>query len=308
MVFLVGSCTDVPPPISENAYQLNGDVNGIIHTPVETAIHRHDPAIYLLVGLGASLDVGIKLSYRGSWAKKASLLEAVEAMVKNIDMEMERLRRPAEPESMDVDHADQPEWKAWIIKSTQAIKNFEKKENEQQKANKRINELTRMKDYLEEVLGLMKEKKAKTWNQIHPDDEKKENDDNANADKQEKTETPFFSAWSSEWWAAPVLREKAPLYEELYEACWNGDDDKLRELCLPPPEGTIRKVAPIQIVCKTTEGGKSCLGSTGVDTHAIFCRLHPAACCNLSPPLVDSEDHPDHRCRSAEDKARGYYY
>ena len=238
-------------------------MNGIIHTPVETAIHRHDPAIYLLVGLGASLDVGIKQSYRGSWASKASLLETVEAIVENINKEMERLRRPAEPESMDVDHADQPEWKAWIIKSNQAIKDFDKKENDKQQDNKRINELTRMKDYLEEVLGLMKEKKAKTWNQIHPDAEKKETEDSKK--KQEKTETPFFSVWSSNWWATPVLREKAPLYEELYEACWNGDDDKLRELCLPPPEGTTRKVAPIQIVCKTTEAGKPYLSSIVVN-------------------------------------------
>lgn len=230
-------------------------MNGIIPSPVETAIHRHDPTIFLLVGLGASLDIGIKQSYRGSWAKKASLLEAVEAIVKSIDKEMGRLQQPAEPESMDVDHADQPDWKTWIIESNQAIKNFDKKENNKRQDNKRINELTRMKDYLEEVLELMKEKKAKTWNQIHPDGEKKEKDD-SDTDKQEKPESPFFSVWSSEWWATPVLREKASLYEDLYEACWNGDDDKLRELCLPPPEGTTRKVAPIQIVCKTIEGGK----------------------------------------------------
>lgn len=300
----MGSCTDALPSTSENSYQLNGDVNGIIYTPVETAIHRHDPAIYLLVGLGASLDVGIKQSYRGSWASKASLLEAVEAIVKNIDKEMERLRRPAELESMDVDHTDQPEWKVWIIKSNQAIKDFNKKENNKQQDNKRINELTRMKDYLEEVLGLMKEKKAKTWNQIHPDDEKKETNDST--EKQEKTEVPFFSVWSSGWWVTPVLREKAPLYEELYEACWNGDDNKIRELCLPPPEGTTRKVAPIQIVCKTTEAGKPHLSSMVINTYATFCRVHPAACRNSSSPLVNSEDHPDNRCRSAEDKGRGH--
>ena len=279
-------------------------MNGIIHTPVETAIHRHDQAIYLLVGLGASLDIGIKQSYRGSWASKASLLEAVEAIVKNINKEMERLRQPAELESMDVDHADQPEWKAWVIKSNKAIKDFGKKANNKQQYNKRINELTRIKDYLEEVLGLMKEKKAKTWNQIHPDAEKKETKDST--DKEEKLESPFFSVWSS-WWATPVLREKTPLYEELYEACWNGDDDKLRELCLPPPEDSTRKVAPIQIVCKATEGGKPYLSSVVVNTYATFCRVHPVACCNSSSPLVNGEDRPDNRCCSAEDKARGYY-
>jgi len=286
MVFLVGPCTDPPPPISENAYQLSGDVNGIVHTPVETAIHRHDPAIHLLVGLGASLDVGIKQSYRGSWSRKASLLEAVEAIVKNINKELGRLRRPVEPESMDIDHTDQPEWKTWIIKSNQAIKDFDKRGKNKQQYNKRINELTRMKDYLEEVLGLMEEEKAKTWNQIHPDTEKKENSDIT--DKQEKPESHFFCVWSSDWWTTPVLREKAPLYEELYEACWTGDDDKLRELCLPPPEGATRKVAPIQIVCKTTEGGEPHLSAMVINTYATVCRVHPAACCNPPSSLVNS--------------------
>lgn len=27
-----------------------------------------------------------------------------------------------------------------------------------------------------------------------------------------------------------------PLYDELYEACWNGDNDKIRALCLPPAD------------------------------------------------------------------------
>ena len=256
---LVGSCTDVPSSIRENTYWHSGDANKIIQTPVETAIHRHDPAIYLLVGLGASLDIGIQQSYQGSWTGKASILEAVEAIIKKIDKELETLQQSVEPESMDVDRADQPEWKAWIVKSNQAIKDFGKERNKKQQGNRRINDLTRMKDYLEEVLGLLKEKKAKTWNKLNPDAQRKEIDEDAI--NKEKPESPFFSVWSTKWYAEPISQEKAPLYEELYEACWNGDDDKIRELCLPPPEGTTRKVAPIQIACKTTEGGEPRLGS-----------------------------------------------
>jgi len=241
---------NVTLPISNDNHLLGGDANKIVQTPVETAIHHYDPIIYLLVGLGASLDIGIKQSYDRPWSGKASLLEAVEGIIKNINTELEGPKQPAELESMDVDHADQPEWMAWIAKSNQAIKDFGKKVKKQQEENRHIN--IRMRDYLEEVLGLLKEKKAKTWNQLHPDAEEKKNDD---TETQEKPVIPF-SAWSSGWWAEPVLQEKVPLYEELYEACWDGDDEKIRELCLPPPEGTTRKVAPIQIVCKTTNGGK----------------------------------------------------
>jgi len=306
---LVGSCADAPPPFSDNAYWLSGDVNKIIQTPVETAIHRYDPAIFLLVGLGASLNIGIKQSYDGSWTERASLLEAVEAIIKDIDGELQRLQRPVEPETMDVDRADQPEWKAWISKSNQAIRDFKNKEDKTEQDNKRINELTRMNDYLEEVLGLLNEKKAKRWSQLHPDVERK-GDNDVNTDKQQKPAKPFFSVWPSNWWDEPVLQEKVPLYEELYDACWNGDDDKIRELCLAPPEGTTRKVAPIQIVCKTAEGGelRPVLMPASFITHATVYRVHPAACCDPSSSLVNSEDHPDNCCRSAEDKVRGYYY
>ena len=208
---------------------------------------------------------------------------------------------------MDIDQANQPEWKAWIVKSNQAIKDFRNKENKKQQDNTRINELTRMKDYLEEVLGLLNEKKAKRWNQVHPDMERKEENDDT--DKQQKPAEAFFSAWSSNWWAGPVLQEKVPLYEELYEACWNGDDDKIRELCLPPPEGTTRKVAPIQIVCKTTEGGEPCLSSNLIlfVNNATVCRIQPAARCDPPSSLVDSEDNPNHCCRSTEDETRAYH-
>ena len=225
--------------------------------PVEIAIRHYDPVIFLLAGLGASLDVGIKQSYESSWSRKASLLEAVEAIIKNLGTGSEGPKQPAGTESMDVDNANQPEWKAWIAKSNKATKDFQKTIKWQQN-NERINEHARMKDYLEEVLGLLKEKKAKTWNQLHPEAEKKEEDPDDGARVQQK-QAVFFEVWSTNWWAGSIPQEKVPLYEELYEACWNGDDEKIRELCLPPPEGTTRKVAPIQIVCKTNEGGEPVL-------------------------------------------------
>ena len=163
------------------------------------------------------------------------------------------MKQQAELESMDVDNTNQPEWKAWISKSCYKVaKDLEKKRNTSQRDNGYINKWTRMRGYLEEVLGLLKEKKAKTWNQLHPDAETKEEEE---ATAQQQKQAIFFDVWTSSWRAVPVPQEKVPFYEELYEACWNGDDGKIRELCIPPPPGSTRKVAPIQIVCKAHEGG-----------------------------------------------------
>ena len=223
--------------------------------PVEIAIHRYDQVIFLLAGLGASLSIGTQQSYQRTWNKGASLLDAVEELIKKLDEDLGNPKQTTGLECMEVDNADQPEWKAWLIKSNEAIKVFGEKGNKKQQDNELINERNRMKDYLWEVRVLLKEKKAKTWDELHPDAEKKEK---RRADKQQIRVIPF-QVWASNWYASAVSQEKVPLYEELYQACWNGDDDKIRELCLPPPEGTTRKVAPLQIVCKTTEGGEPAL-------------------------------------------------
>lgn len=225
-------------------------------TPVETAIHRYDPAIFLLVGLGANLNIGTRQSYERPWSGTGSLLDAVEGLIKRIDKELESCGQPAEQESMEVDsdNANQPEWKAWVTKLNRAVKDFRERDDKKQCDNELIGQRNRMKDYLEEVRALLREKKAKTWDELHPDAKKKEKIDNE--DKQKQPPVIPFQVWTSDWWAPPVPQEKVSLYEELYEACWSGEDDRIRELCLPPPEGTKSKVAPIQIVCKTTDGGK----------------------------------------------------
>ena len=264
---------------------------------METAIHRYDPVVFLLVGLGASVNIGIRQSYERTWAKGASLLDAVGELIENIDKDLERLTGE---ECMEVENVDQPEWKVWVAKSNETIKDFREKDNKKQQDSKLISERNKMKDYLMEVRALLKEKKAKTWNELHPDLEKKEKD--GGAVKKQIQAIPFH-VWTSDWWASPVSQEKVSLYEELYEACWNGDDDKIRELCLPPPEGTTRKVAPIQIVCKTTEGGELRRGSMlSLSTHGTVDRIHSAARRNPPPSLVDSGYCPDDRRRSAEDK------
>ena len=255
---LTESRVDVAPD-SDNSYMIAGDAIQKIPTPVETAIHRHDPVVFLLVGLGANLNIGTRQSYERPWSGTGTLLDAVERLIEKIDKELESFGQLAEQESMEVDDANPPEWKAWVTKLNRAVKDFREKDSKGQRNNELIRQCNRVKDYLEEVRALLKEKKAKTWDELHPDAEKKKKSDDG--DKQKQPPVIPFQVWGSDWWAAPVPQEKVSLYEELYEACWSGDDDRIRELCLPPPEGAKSKVAPIQIVCKTTDGGKPCPSS-----------------------------------------------
>ncbi|KAG8950958.1 hypothetical protein FRC04_007022 [Tulasnella sp. 424] len=44
----------------------------------------------------------------------------------------------------------------------------------------------------------------------------------------------FVAGWGEDYPGTHLI----PLYDELYEACWNGDNDKIRALCLPPKNDT----------------------------------------------------------------------
>jgi hypothetical protein len=48
---------------------------------------------------------------------------------------------------------------------------------------------------------------------------------------------------------APV--HTLPLYEELFKACWKGNNERIKELCLPPKTGKRSKdIEYIQIICE----------------------------------------------------------
>ena len=49
----------------------------------------------------------------------------------------------------------------------------------------------------------------------------------------------------------PVPAHTIPLYEELFEACWKGNNKRIKELCLPPKTGKRNNEAEyLQITCE----------------------------------------------------------
>ncbi|KAG8979630.1 hypothetical protein FRB90_008043, partial [Tulasnella sp. 427] len=65
----------------------------------------------------------------------------------------------------------------------------------------------------------------------------------------------FISGWGEDYPGTHLI----PLYDELYEACWTGDNDKIRALCLPPKDETavpasgVRDLLQITVRVKYTD-------------------------------------------------------
>jgi hypothetical protein len=61
----------------------------------------------------------------------------------------------------------------------------------------------------------------------------------------------FSSACAYGWSTEPAPVHTLPLYEELFEACWKGNNERIKELCLPPKTGKRNKDTEyIQIICE----------------------------------------------------------
>jgi hypothetical protein len=62
---------------------------------------------------------------------------------------------------------------------------------------------------------------------------------------------PRYICWGDRTTSSAPVHLKV-FYDELYEACWKGNDDAIRELCLPKQVAEGKQ--PIQIVVRTTTG------------------------------------------------------
>ncbi|KIO25917.1 glycosyltransferase family 31 protein, partial [Tulasnella calospora MUT 4182] len=136
-------------------------------------------------------------------------------------------------------------------------------------AEKRL-QAAKLIPYFQQAVEELEKAGARTWDEIHrdlPSQWKKEygdrdfdpDDPNAQADTSnrnrateavsasesestgetiEETAKPFkrYSLFASGWGEDYPGTHLIPLYDELYEACWNGENDKIRALCLPPKD------------------------------------------------------------------------
>jgi hypothetical protein len=60
-----------------------------------------------------------------------------------------------------------------------------------------------------------------------------------------------FNIFRSEWSTEPAPAHTIPLYEELFESCWKGNIERIKELCLPPKTGKRNNdTVYLQITCE----------------------------------------------------------
>lgn len=206
-------------------------------------------------------------AYNRDWdSDRASIADWVTAQIGRIDKKIRTEYKPEKPEAEPMDETDSTAsgWKAHYQAALREVRERNRKPwtpeahvlDRQEKEKKNLRS---QKEYFEEIAALLKAHNAKSWNELFPEKRVVPSTPQASSGhsthSKQKPEKPSpYKRYASNWYTNEVDKDQVVLYDELYEACWNGDNEKIQELCLPKDPSKV-KGPPIQIVAETTEGG-----------------------------------------------------
>lgn len=216
-----------------------------IHMPAEVAIARHDDLISLLVAVGIPIDIGMKRSV-GEYAssdERRSLIDWVRYAINCLSRQIAKLGK------CDPEPPTESNWNTFHAKHLRAVKNSQASqtvsflrlhrstaEEDGKSETETLHELESTKAYLTDVLAILTANHAKTWNDIYSDGSwhSTAKDSPVNAPSLVESKPSFvYAKLASHAYSQPISKHLASSYDELYAACFAGDNHKIQELCLP---------------------------------------------------------------------------
>ena len=211
-------------------------------------MQSYDDVIQLLLALGAQASVGLKKSISAyDRNDRRSLLDWADFAIDYCTDTLEKLETDI-IDKKEVEDIPTTGWKGFRAKYEQALKEPYKTDSEQEsegeaaerqlrEREERVQKLNESKLYFVEAKRLLLARGAKTWSEIYPDKEgpiKVSKSDAAPVPYEaDVTKESGYNLLSTSYYrqAAPV--HMSGLYDELYEACFAGDKEKIKKLCLP---------------------------------------------------------------------------
>ncbi|KAF9530937.1 hypothetical protein CPB83DRAFT_849901 [Crepidotus variabilis] len=251
---------------SNKRYQ-NSDGEGYlqrVYQPIEIALAASPEAFPLLVACGASINFGTKSSLQrySNSDQRRTIVEWVQLAINNIKRQILKLK--SESHSMDTQPDATPSpWKSYLrtskksqLKQPNALEDDYKKKLKERK----LKELEEGQQYFEEVLRILQAHKAQKWKVVYPDIES-----TATADAQEAYNYSVSNVGAKKEWTCSYLttgygRQSVPnhlleSYEELFDACYAGDDDKVKQLCMPSDVDLSKR--PLKVAVRIDQSSNS---------------------------------------------------
>ncbi|PPQ73506.1 hypothetical protein CVT24_007652 [Panaeolus cyanescens] len=232
------------------------DYRQITNFPFETALANFDDVVQLLLPLGVPINLGVQCSH-GEYAEgkeRRTILDYVRYALHNYKRQIKELETPV---PSDTAMKRTSSFKAFLASWKKDLLTTTKKQrvNASDERDTMLRNTKGAKDYYEEVERLLTARGAKTWSEVYPDEEStaKSTDANENWDRNQYKEKGalYFLLESN----SAVPQHLVKSYDQLYEACFTGNDKKVQELCLPSSiTGAKNRTRPLNIsvrVCRS---------------------------------------------------------
>lgn len=234
--------------------------------PVEVALARQDDIVHLLVALGAQYDLPTQMAVTQSRSSyhHLTLKNWVVRALKDIDKELastdQRLANTSDaPEVLQPEPLNFHSWNSYISNLRNSLSKLKSKKGSKTSDKTRRQEISIQKTFLGEVLKTFEGKGVKTWNKLYldiPTGDESMSDSYSSLNKDGTAAKRGYLRNGSD----QVPKHLWPLYDQLFEACWIGDAERIKQLCLPGPASTATNdLGPIQItVVAATTGDQWC--------------------------------------------------
>lgn len=208
--------------------------------PVEAALGRQDDVIQLLLALGATINQGVKGS-TGNYTSdtdRATFLDWVQENLKCLTKRITNLEKQKKALNAKAKAPPKkPTWKHFFEAHRRDVLRGQKEtELKVAELEKNLLELRDATDYLQDAKRLMEARGAKGWKAVYPEETRysldgQELSDTNSDDGDDGTGQTNYAYVSKDWTRRPVPEHLKKAYDELYAACFSGDDKKVEKLC-----------------------------------------------------------------------------
>ncbi|KAH9483204.1 hypothetical protein JR316_0005308 [Psilocybe cubensis] len=236
----------------------------LAYQPLEVAIKNHDDLGKLLINLGVTVDFGTlqSLGRYSDVAQRRTIKDWIDMAIVSIENQIASKNvenvEVADSPMAAPDEEDDKGWMAYYKKHHNREATPRPHMKEQEAATKRrqariekqdLEYMQDIREFLVEIQSLLTAKGAKTWAELYPTVESQatieggssRNRRNFRSLVSHRTVKPSDTLKISyvhlspknSYDRNPVAQHLNSAYEELFEACFSGDNDRVQRLCLP---------------------------------------------------------------------------
>jgi hypothetical protein len=204
--------------------------------PLESAMTNGDDLVHLLVRLGASVNTIPKSIAESSYYKsKVSLKDWIDNEIPKLEARIKPVDPPVMPPI-----TTPPECSGWekfyreyqeslkTLTEEEIRKQVLQKEREEREKLEKLEKLEDAKAYFVEVKQLIESHGAKTLGKLSKDEASSWITSPPTIEP-----NPSYKFLSNTYYARDVPQHLLSSYDQLYEACYVGDHEKIQSLCLP---------------------------------------------------------------------------